>query len=118
MKFEAFTPAATEALGGRLASLSSKGTVYLLSGPLGAGKTTLVRGFLRCLGHTGAVKSPTFTLVEGYDLAERRIFHLDLYRLRSRDELEHAGIRDYLDGEAIVLIEWPERVKEVLSVGD
>ncbi|MGH8582613.1 MAG: tRNA (adenosine(37)-N6)-threonylcarbamoyltransferase complex ATPase subunit type 1 TsaE [Gammaproteobacteria bacterium] len=100
----------TEALGARLAAATRGHAVLVfLRGALGAGKTTLARGFLRGLGHTGPVKSPTYTLVEPYPLAPRPVFHFDLYRLSAASELEDLGIRDYLDGRSVLLIEWPER---------
>jgi tRNA threonylcarbamoyladenosine biosynthesis protein TsaE len=101
--------AATEAFGARLAAVLAPGMVVHLRGGLGAGKTTLCRGLLRAWGHRGAVKSPTYTLVEPYALGSWRVFHFDLYRLLEPRELEDLGIRDYLDGEAVLLIEWPER---------
>jgi tRNA threonylcarbamoyladenosine biosynthesis protein TsaE len=101
--------AATEALGARLATALAPGCIVYLSGDLGAGKTTLVRGLVHALGHHGAVKSPTFTLVEPYQMGDWRLFHWDLYRLADPEELEFLGLRDQLDGQAVLLIEWPER---------
>ena len=80
-----------------------------LQGDLGTGKTTLVRGLLRGRGHAGAVRSPTFTLVEPYDTPRGRVYHLDLYRLAEGEELEYLGLRDLLAEPALLLIEWPER---------
>ena len=110
--------AATEALGARLAAALAPGCVLYLSGELGAGKTTLVRGLLRALGHRGTVKSPTYTLVEPYQVADRRLFHWDLYRLADPEELEFLGLRDQVDGEAVLLIEWPERGRGELPAAD
>lgn len=101
--------AATEQLGAALAAALTPGCIFYLHGDLGAGKTTLARGLLRALGHQGNVKSPTFTLVEPYQIIERRVFHWDLYRLNDPEELDYLGLRDQLDGEAVLLIEWPER---------
>jgi len=100
--------AATEHFGQELwAKLPSKCLVFL-HGELGAGKTTLVRGFLRAAGHTGAVKSPTYNLVEEYQIDDRKICHFDLYRVADPEELEWIGIRDYLAQDCVCFIEWSE----------
>jgi tRNA threonylcarbamoyladenosine biosynthesis protein TsaE len=102
-------PDAQVAFGAVLAGVCPPGCIIHLHGDLGAGKTTLVRGFLRARGHGGPVRSPTYTLVEPYELADGAVYHLDLYRLGDPEELEYLGLRDLLGGEAILLIEWPER---------
>lgn len=107
-----------EALGRRLAPCLCAGLVVYLSGPLGSGKTTLVRGMLRGLGVNGAVKSPTYTLVEPYRCGAGPVYHFDLYRVQDPVELEHIGIRDYVDGRAVCLVEWPERGADRLAPPD
>jgi len=99
-----------EAFGDRLGRACGGGPLLVfLEGDLGAGKTTLVRGLVRGLGHRGAVKSPTYTLIEPYRIGDRQVYHLDLYRVADPDELEFLGLREILAEEAILLIEWPER---------
>jgi tRNA threonylcarbamoyladenosine biosynthesis protein TsaE len=97
------------AFAGRLAQNITDSAMIHLHGPLGAGKTTFARGFLRGLGFHDKVKSPTYALVETYELADRNVFHFDLYRLTDANELENIGIEDYFSQTAICLIEWPEK---------
>lgn len=111
-----------ERLGAALARRVLPGFLIQLEGDLGAGKTTLVRGFLRGLGYRGSVRSPTYTLVEPYEFPDWAggctVYHLDLYRLGDPEELEWIGIRDLLDARSIALVEWPERGRGVLPPAD
>lgn len=118
MRLRVATPEAMQALGGSLARRCQPGMVIYLRGVLGAGKTTLVRGFLRALGHVGAVRSPTYTLVEPYETPALTVWHLDLYRLGEPEELEYLGIREEIGGEVVFLVEWPERGLGVLPPAD
>src|SRR5262252_9695677 len=108
-----FDAAATEAAGARLASVLKGGMVVTLSGDLGAGKTTLVRGCLRALGWEGRVKSPSYPLVEHYPLSSLYFYHFDFYRFADHKEWETAGFADCFRDDAVCMVEWPERVAGV-----
>ena len=110
--------AATLALGNRLARVIEPGLYVALSGNLGAGKTTLTRGILRGLGYQGKVKSPTYTLVELYNLSKLDLYHFDFYRLNDPQEWLDAGFRDYFEPRNVCLVEWPERASDLLPVPD
>jgi tRNA threonylcarbamoyladenosine biosynthesis protein TsaE len=111
---------ATTALGAAIAvTLADRpGGVICLRGPLGAGKTTVARGLLRALGVRGAIRSPTYTLLEPYEMPGRTLVHLDLYRLADARELEPLGLRDYPPERCWWLIEWPERAAARLPPAD
>ena len=110
--FISHSPADTESLGERWGREAQRGLVIALSGDLGAGKTQLVRGFARGLGITARVHSPTFTLVNEYVGGRLRLFHLDLYRLETPEQLRSAGIVEFLGPEGVAIIEWAERIAD------
>jgi tRNA threonylcarbamoyladenosine biosynthesis protein TsaE len=110
--------AATLALGAALAGCLEPGVVVYLSGELGAGKTTLVRGVLRGLGHAGRVKSPTYTLVEVYEVSRLSLHHFDFYRFHDPREWIDAGFRESFNGRNVSLVEWPEKAAGQLPPAD
>lgn len=114
---DADTQSAGQQLAAQLQSMQKlQGTLVTFSGELGAGKTTFTRGFIQACGHQGAVKSPTYTLIETYTTPLIEICHLDLYRLEDPEELDFIGFRDLLEADNLLLIEWPERVPSVAAL--
>ena len=118
MKFALRSEAATRRAAAAVARAQAEPGLVLLQGELGAGKTAWARAFLAALGHADAVPSPTYTLVEPYAPGGRTVYHVDLYRLRDPAELEELGLRELLDGQATVLLEWPERWPEAAARAD
>jgi tRNA threonylcarbamoyladenosine biosynthesis protein TsaE len=110
--------AATAELGARLASSLSRGMRVYLRGELGSGKTTLIRGLLRALGVQTGVRSPSYTLVELYVISRLNLYHFDFYRFLDPDEFEAAGFADYFDGDAVCLVEWPDKAGRALPLPD
>ena len=118
MKRRLADEAATLALGAELAGWGLTQELVHLHGDLGAGKTTLARGFLRALGHLGAVKSPTYTLLESYELGGLQVFHFDFYRIFDPRELDYVGIDDLMAAPAVKLVEWPAKAGDKLPAPD
>lgn len=109
---------ATHSVGEKLAQLAVAPLRVYLSGPLGAGKTALVRAFLRTIGVQGAIKSPSYALVEPYNLSNYSVYHFDFYRFFDQNEWEESGFRDYFEENAICLVEWPEKAGGLLPTAD
>lgn len=105
-------------MGQRVKEKALTGLTIYLCGDLGVGKTTFVRGFLRAMGWTEKVKSPTYTLVESYEKLPQTVHHFDFYRVKDPTELDMIGVRDYFEEKAICLIEWPEKAGKRLPVPD
>jgi tRNA threonylcarbamoyladenosine biosynthesis protein TsaE len=110
MEFITHSPAETETLGETWGRSAPRGWVIALSGDLGAGKTQLVRGLARGLGFDGRIHSPTFTLVNTYEGGRLPLFHLDLYRLETLEQVHSAGVDEYLQPDGVAVIEWAERM--------
>jgi tRNA threonylcarbamoyladenosine biosynthesis protein TsaE len=109
---------ATLALGAALAPCLIPGVTVYLCGDLGSGKTTLVRGLLRALGHGGKVKSPTYTLVELYTVSNLNLYHFDFYRLNQPEEYLDAGLDEYFQGSGVCLVEWPDKATPYVAAPD
>ena len=110
--FISHNPAETESLGEKFGRTAERGTVFALSGDLGAGKTQLVKGLARGLGISARVHSPTFTLVNEYGGGRLKLFHLDLYRLETWEQILSAGLEEFLQPDGVAVIEWAERLAD------
>ncbi len=111
--FISHSPADTEALGEKFGRAAARGWVIALSGDLGAGKTQFVRGVARGLACAGRVHSPTFTLVNEYGGGRLKLFHLDLYRLETAEQILSAGVEEYLSPDGVSVVEWAERIHDL-----
>lgn len=108
------SPEAMRRYGFELAHRLQKGDVLALSGPLGAGKTTLVQGLARGLGYDGVVDSPTFVLIQSYEASEISLHHMDMYRIESLEEAYDLGLEEYFHGDGICVVEWPEQIEDLI----
>lgn len=117
MQFVSHTPEETLEIGRTIGAKCKSGTVVSLRGPLGAGKTVIAKGVAEALGIKDAIVSPTFTLIQEYQGTKLQLFHMDLYRLSGTDEFEMIGGEEMLYGKAVVLIEWSEKIEEMLPDG-
>jgi tRNA threonylcarbamoyladenosine biosynthesis protein TsaE len=111
-------PESTLRLGEALAAGASPGTVLFISGDLGAGKTTLVRGLLRGLGYRGRAKSPTYALVEPYSFSRLDLYHFDFYRFKDSSEWLNSGFREHFNPRSLCVVEWPEKAAELVAAPD
>jgi tRNA threonylcarbamoyladenosine biosynthesis protein TsaE len=114
--FISHRPADPESLGEKFGRAARRGFVFALSGDLGAGKTQFVKGLARGLGISARVHSPTFTLVNEYGGGRLKLFHLDLYRLETREQILSAGIEEFLSPDGVAVIEWAERIYDLRSM--
>lgn len=117
MQFVSHTPEETLEIGRTIGAKCKSGTVVSLRGSLGAGKTVIAKGVAEALGIKDAIVSPTFTLIQEYQGTKLQLFHMDLYRLSGTDEFEMIGGEEMLYGKAVVLIEWSEKIEEMLPDG-
>ena len=114
MMIESFGPGNTYSLGQRLGREAKKGDIFCLNGDLGVGKTVFTQGFAAGLGITEPVNSPTFTILQQYDEGRLPLYHFDVYRIGDVSEMDEVGYEDCFYGDGVTLIEWPERIRELL----
>lgn len=114
MMIESFGPGDTYSLGQRLGREAKKGDIFCLNGDLGVGKTVFTQGFAAGLGITEPVNSPTFTILQQYDEGRLPLYHFDVYRIGDVSEMDEVGYEDCFYGDGVTLIEWPERIRELL----
>ncbi len=113
-QFDSFSAEETRRIGRDLAGMTKPGEIYALSGDLGVGKTVFTKGFAEGLGITEPVNSPTFTILQIYEGGRLPLYHFDVYRIEEPDEMEEVGLEEYLFGQGVCLIEWPEQIAECL----